>query len=172
MPISQALKERARRSKVRITYTNSFGQRKPRTKAAVVNHINRLGKSKSARKRKSPTKSASQRFQDLQMYVKGNEHLLGAGLGIASGVGSRLIKSRLDKFARTVDEKFLPSNQWVGKQVEDVATGVVGKLIRKRDWLRGKYNYFIQANNGAVQRVKSFFNRTPPDEFYDTEDGI
>ena len=57
MPISQSLKTRAKRNKVRITFDNAFGQREVRSSTDVTKEIIKKNTSPTKSPRKSPTKS-------------------------------------------------------------------------------------------------------------------
>ena len=57
MPISQSLKTRAKRNKVRITFDNAFGQREVRSSTDVTKEIIKKNTSPAKSPRKSPAKS-------------------------------------------------------------------------------------------------------------------
>jgi len=143
MPLSQALKDRAKRNKVRTTYTTAFGKRKQRSTSAVSNAV----KKAVAKKKKSPTTRAQQ-MKRMQRLMYANKGALAAGAAGLASAGAAyynrdVVQSRVVR----------PTRAMVGGIYVDAMTGLEGMLVEVKRFGMNTGKFMIRHSGGETQSV-------------------
>jgi len=143
MPLSQALKDRAKRNKVRTTYTTAFGKRKQRSSSAVSNAV----KKAVSKKKKSPTTRAQQ-MKRMQRLMYANRGALAAGAAGLAGAGAAYFNR-----GAITDRIIAPTRDKVGRVFTNAKTGFVGRLteVKKFGMRTGR---FVLESMGVKQAVQ------------------
>jgi len=179
MPLSQALKDRAKRNKVRITYTTSFGKRKPRKNTAVTNEINTavLKKKKTLAKKSTTKKSTAkksttraQQMKQIQNLIFENRGALAAGAAGLAGAGAAYLKRD------EISDMIVPTKNMVGEFFTNPETGFQGKLETVKRWGMDTREFILKGVGGLSEKVsvvrKTYIPRaTPPGMGYGPLDG-
>jgi len=144
MPLSQALKDRAKRNKVRTTYTTAFGKRKQRSTSAVSNAV----KKAVAKKKKSPTTRAQQ-MKRMQRLMYANKGALAAGAAGLASAGAAyynrdVVQSRVVR----------PTRAMVGGIYVDAMTGLEGMLVEVKRFGMNTGKFMIRHSGGKTEPVE------------------